>query len=170
MSEPRYQFRVVDGQPGCGDMVYVDFETMMNARDGLLTLNDGRTAKRVNRPSSKMSTKRPVVGATPQIVSDAMGFTDNQFADMERDRKANGFNGIEFRRDPMEPRFFQVVCSSERAKAEYMRHRGFTDQNNNNGSAASISPSQIDDARQMVRDRYGEWVDEPGLASPGTVS
>lgn len=149
-----YQFRIEEGQAGAGDIVSVEFDVMMNARDGFLTLEDGRTARRVTSPSSKSATA-PVVGATPQIVSDALGFTDNQLAEMEQDRRANGFNGIEFRQDPMEPRFFQVVCSSERAKAEYMRHRGFTDQNSTNGSAAGFDANQLEGARRMVAERFG---------------
>lgn len=166
-----YEFQIEEGQDGAGDTVSVDFETMMLAKDGYLTLPDGRTAKRVNRPSSRSATKA-VAGVAPPIVSDAMGFTDNQLAEMEHDRVANGFNGIEFRQDPMEPRFYQVHCSSERAKAEYMRHRGFTDQNSQNGSAAAISPSQIDDARRMVLERFGhpKEVNDHRLVSPERIS
>lgn len=149
-----YQFRIEEGQPGAGEIVEVDFETMMNSRDGFVTLDDGRTAKRVNVSSVKTKTTAPS-GAPKQIVSDAMGFTDNQLAEMEQDRRANNFNGIEFRQDPAEPRFYQVVCSSERAKSEYMRHRGFVDQNSSNGSRAGIDKKQLDDAKRMVIERFG---------------
>jgi len=154
-----YDFRIEDGQPGAGDILSVDFSAMMHAKDGFLTLPDGRTARRVNRPSSRLKTQeqasqdRSSVG--PQIVSDAMGFTDNQLADMERDRVAHGFHGVEFRQDPTEPRFYQVVCSSERVKSEYMRHRGFTDQNSKNGSGHIIDAAQLESAKSMVLERFG---------------
>lgn len=150
-----YQFRVDDGQPGAGEIVEVDFETMMNAEFGFLTLPDGRSARRINRPSEKKSTKKEK-GVGPPIVSDAMGFTDNQLAQMETDRKANGFHGVEFRPDPMEPRFMQVHCSSERVKAAYMKHRGFTDQNSRNGSGAMLSPGLFEAARRRVIEEYGD--------------
>lgn len=161
--QSEYQFEIEPGQPDAGEVVSVDFETMMNAKDGFLVLPDGRTAKRVNRPSRKQRTAKepsqetdiisPKVG--PKIVSDAMGFTDNQLSQMEHDRVSHGFNGVEFRQDPNEPRFYQVHCSSERVKAEYMKHRGFTDQNSKNGSAAMIDPGQLESAKRMVLERFG---------------
>lgn len=166
-----YEFQIEEGQQGAGDTVSVDFEAMMNAKDGFLTLPDGRTAKRVNRPSekkrtgddSKKSSGLEISSAGPEIVSDALGFTDNQLADMERDRVANGFHGVEFRPDPTEPRFMQVVCSSERVKSAYMRHRGFFDQNSKNGSGNIIDASQLDAARQMVIERFGKPLADPSI-------
>jgi len=85
-----YQFEIEPGQSGAGEIVSVDFETMMNAKDGFLVLSDGRSAKRVNRPSSRQRTTKEnsqeVSSSGPKIVSDAMGFTDNQLSEMENDR------------------------------------------------------------------------------------
>ena len=157
-----YKFEIEPDQPGAGEVLLVDFETMMNAKDGFLVLPDGRTAKRVSRPSSMQKTAAssdnhsisPKVG--PKIVSDALGFTDNQLTEMEHDRVSHGFSGVEFRPDPTEPRFYQVHCSSERAKAEYMKHRGFGDFNSSNGSGAMIDPGQLESAKRMVLERFGE--------------
>lgn len=161
-----YEFRVEEGQTGAGDIVSVDFATMMGAKDGFLVLKDGRTAKRINRPSSKSRTSKDPsqnFGAGLKIVSDAMGFADNQLADMERDRVANGFTGVEFRQDPTEPRFYQVLCSSERVKSEYMRHRGFTDRNSKNGSGSIVDAGQIEQARKRVIEQFGNGPSESGV-------
>jgi len=163
-----YQFEIEPGQSGAGEIVSVDFETMMNAKDGFLVLSDGRSAKRVNRPSSRQRTTKEnsqeVSSSGPKIVSDAMGFTDNQLSEMENDRVSHGFNGIEFRQDPNEPRFYQVHCSSERAKSEYMKHRGFTDQNSKNGSGVMLDAEQLDAAKKMVQERFGTYFPIPERA------
>lgn len=144
-----YQFRIDEDQPGAGEVIEVDFETMMEAEDGFLALEDGRTARRINRPSTRKVVAAEK-GASPKIVSSAMGFSDFQLAEMEQDRKANGFTGVEFHPDPHEPRHYQVHCSSERVKSEYMKHRGFIDRNSRNGSAAMISEEQLERAKDFV--------------------
>lgn len=131
-----------------GEIIEVTAEEAFEAGT-FLELPDGRLARRVNRPSMKKKSLSGAVGQAP-IISDAMGFTDNQFAEMEADRQLHGFHDIEFKQDPLEPRFFQVHCGSEKAKRRYMEHRGFTDRNNSNGSAAMSSPEHFDKAREII--------------------
>lgn len=117
-----------------------------------LELPDGRLARRVNRPSTKSKTKA-VAGRVP-IVSDAMGFGQHQFAEMEADRQANGFSDIEFKQDPQVPQFYQVHCGSEKAKQRYMVHRQFTDRNSRNGGGQALSPDMIEQAKTLVSRKF----------------
>ena len=142
MSE-QYEFRRDD----TGDIVSVDFETMMNAENGMLEIEPGVWAKRVNRPSSRMSAGER---ERTRIVSDAMGFTCHQFQEMEADRTANGFTDIEFIPSPETPEFYQVHCGSEQAKRRYMEHRGFTDRNSRNGAGNILDARMIDQAKELV--------------------
>jgi hypothetical protein len=144
-----YQFRIEAGQRGAGKIVKVSFEQMMEAKAGFLTLPDGRTAKRVYPPSEKTSTKIDP-GATPRIVSDAMGFSISAIKEFEADRVANGHTGIEFRPDPDVPEFVQVHCSSQAAKDRYMKHRAMHDRNSRNGSSAIMSDYLMDKSRELV--------------------
>jgi hypothetical protein len=144
-----YPFRIEEGQRGAGKIVNVSFEKMMEAAHGFLTLPDGRTAKRVFPPSSKATTKADP-GATPKIVSDAMGFPASAIKDFEADRVANGHTGIEFRPDPKVPEFIQVHCSSQAAKDRYMRHRAMHDRNSRNGSSLILSEDMLNRAKELV--------------------
>lgn len=145
-----YRFRIEEGQPGEGEIVEVDFEQMMEASNGFLTLADGRKARRIPDPSSKTKTTIPMGSAPPPIVSDAMGFPISSLKEFEADRVANGFRGIEFKPDPDVPQFIQVHCSSQAAKDRYMRHRAMHDRNNDNGSSAMLSPELIEQAKELV--------------------
>jgi hypothetical protein len=144
-----YQFRIEAGQRGEGKIVKVGFEQMMEAEAGFLTLPDGRTAKRVYPPSEKKSTKVDP-GATPKIVSDAMGFPISAIKEFEADRVANGHTGIEFRPDPDVPEFVQVHCSSQAAKDRYMKHRAMHDRNSQNGSSAIMSDYLLQKSTELV--------------------
>lgn len=138
-----YQFRREDN----GEVVEVDFAYMMEHQDvgGFITLPDGTQAKRINRPTEKPETKAD--GADRPVVSDALGFCEYQLGDFETDRKMNGIKGIEFRRDPSFPQFFQAV-GSQKAMEAYSKHRGFEDKNPTSGAA--LSPQMLEKAKEMV--------------------
>lgn len=142
MSET-YEFRREDN----GEVVSVDFMTMMEASNGMLEVEPGIFAKRINRPSSRKTAGER--GRT-EIVSDALGFTEKQFDEMEAHRQRHGFTDIEFRRDPDVPQFFQVCCGSEKAKRRYMKSREFSDRNSRNGGGQPLSPKDLEDAKQLV--------------------
>lgn len=146
----KYQYKTDDGE-----IHEVDFGTAVDA-GAFLELSDGRIARRINRPSMKKRTKS-VPGSAP-IISDALGFTDNQLGEMRANAEAfpAEHRGIEFVQDPTEPRFYQVHCSSEKAKQRYMKHRKFTDRNSRNGAGNILSPEAFEKARAMVQREHGE--------------
>jgi hypothetical protein len=135
-----------------GEVIEVDFVTMMESKDGFLEVEPGVFAKRIGRESKRTRTKA-VAGRTT-IVSDALGFGQHQLSEMESDRQLHGFSDIEFKPDPHTPQFFQVHCGSEAAKKRYMRHRGFTDRNSRNGGGQVLSPDMIEQAKAIVDRKF----------------
>lgn len=151
----KYKFRREDN----GKVVLVDFETMMGAENGFLRLEDGVMARRVSegscRISSSASEKRKSANP-PKVISDALGFTHHQLTEMREHLARAPVPGIEFHPDPHVPQFYQVHCSSEKAKREYMAKRGFNDRNSRNGGGAEISPELLAGAVDMVMREWGE--------------
>lgn len=147
----KYQYQTDDDE-----ILDVDFGTAMDAGE-YLWLPDGRLAKRINRPSMKKKTSKAERGSAP-IVSDSMGFTDNQLAQKRAEAAAhpNEHRGIEFVKDPLQPRFYQVHCSSEGAKKRYMGFRQFHDHNSLNGAGGILSPEIFEKACAIVQRKYGK--------------
>ncbi|MEM6363293.1 MAG: hypothetical protein AAF745_02620 [Planctomycetota bacterium] len=143
------QYRTDDGE-----IVEVDEATAFEC-GAFYELPDGRLARRCNRPSERRTTKGPR-GQTA-IVSDSLGFTDNELEKMlaQKEARPDDHVGIEFVQDPTEPRFYQVHCSSEKAKRRYMNFRQFNDHNSRNGSGGIINAQMLDDAKELVERRHG---------------
>lgn len=130
-----------------GKVHQVSFEDMMLAEDGFLTRPNGEVWRRVNDPSSRKAAGEP---GQVKHISDSMGFTDLQLSEMQDHLKTSGVQGIEFRQDPSEPTYVQVVASSAKAMAKYRRARGFEDYNSRNGSGAMIDKRMLENARKLV--------------------
>lgn len=145
-----YQFRREDN----GQLIEVNFETMMQKVAGVITLPDGATAREVRTGWRKAAKAIDIHKPEKTIVSDALGFGQHQLDAFEEDRKRNGFTGVEFRRDPQVPEFFQVHISGRKEHARYVRHRGFTDKNGGNGSGAMLSEDQMQRARAAALEQY----------------
>ena len=141
-----YKFRDVE----TGKIRKFDFETMMAADVAGFVWVDGREYRRVRDPSSRAQGSGNPSAPKP-IVSDAMGFPQQALKDFEADRQAHGFTGVEFKRDPTEPTFYQVHCDSPQTWKRYVKHRGYTDMNSRNGSAAILSLDQIDKAIELAK-------------------
>lgn len=138
-----------------GKTVQVDFETMMQMdAAGYITLPDGVRARRDRqkepplRRADIVSATRSETGSKPIPPSDAMGFTAHQLQEFEADRQLNGFSGVEFVPDPLEPTFYQVKCSDRRTWERYASHRGFVDLNRT--AAVSISAADLEAAKRLV--------------------
>lgn len=82
------------------------------------------------------------------IVSDALGFGAHQLAEMEADRKMNGFSSVEFKPDPHVPEFIQVHCESRRDFDRYTKHRGYVQKSGMGG--VRLTQAQLDRAAAMV--------------------
>lgn len=142
-----YRFRRED----TGEIVEVDYATMIQHSYGWITLPDGVKAKRVHdQPRMKMRTKCVRVGARPYI-SDTMGFGQHQWEDFEKDRVAHGFSDVEFVRDPTCPEFFQVKCSNAGARDRYAKHRGMDNKTGIGG--VRFAPGELERAAEFVKER-----------------
>lgn len=130
---------------------YFDFEKMMSADCMGVIQYRGKPWRRARdlepRQQSRKERKRH---DRPEIVSDALGFTQSQLAHFEEDRKKNKFHGVEFREDPDVPRFYQVKCSSPGAFNRYAKHRGFYNKSGMNGGGACLTEADFESARALV--------------------
>lgn len=146
----KYSYRREDN----GKLVKVGFtEAIQQDRAGYITV-DGVQARRVYSldPEWKARPKEIREGHKDQKVvnSFTLGFGECQIDDFEKDRKANGFNGIEFARDPDVPQFLQIRADSQKDMDRYVKHRGKSDKNGINGSSAMLTPAMIEDARELA--------------------
>ena len=142
--EQRYPFR----NTATDEVGEFGFEQMMQADVAGFVVVEGIEYRRVRGASYRRS-GRVERGSAP-IVSDTLGFPQHQLEDFESDRKSHGFGGVEFKRDPTEPTFFQVHCDSPQTWHRYMRHRGFDDRNSSNGSRAMMPPGFIEAAQARL--------------------
>lgn len=158
MPEEQYQFR----NEITGEVIEVDFETMMNqGAGGFLELEvDGQkvTFKRVHDDERSPSGKPIILAAPPKIISGlALGVFDTQVDDYREDAKKHGFTDIEFvpEKDFQETGFYEAHCTCPEQWARYVKHRGLPEGNGQTGSAVAISGEQIEQARQQILRNYG---------------
>lgn len=84
-----------------------------------------------------------------ELVSDALGFQARQLPDFEKDLKTSGLTGVEFRRDPDVPVFYQAVFESARARDKYAKHRGMTDMQADS-LGTRLTQADLDRAAELV--------------------
>lgn len=145
----KYNFRREDN----GKIVMVSFEEMMKQQGGWITLPDGTQARRVHDESRMRKKTKEVRTGSRDIVSDSLGFGQHQLDHFESDRKAHGFDGVEFKRDPMVPEFFQVHCSSRAEFNRYVKHRGMVQKTSVGG--VRLSDEELRRAEQFAKERFG---------------
>ena len=80
--------------------------------------------------------------ASQPWTSDALGFPVAALAEMEEDRRRNGFSAVEFVEDPQVEGFYRVRIDGRRAREEYIAHRGLCDQSRA-GGYRDIGPEQM---------------------------
>jgi hypothetical protein len=147
VSVGEYPFRSED----TGEVRYLSFAKMMKADVMGVVQFRGKPWKRARDLEPRQPSRRDrIVSDRPEIVSDALGFTEGQLAHFEADRKLNQHHGIEFVKDPDVPRFYQVKCSSPGAFDRYAKHRGFFNKSGKNGGGACLTQADIDAAKVLV--------------------
>lgn len=146
-----YQF-----QTNTGKIIEVDWATMMQQdAAGYLILEDGTVVKRVRMPLVRPAVPLPHdIELRKPIISDALGFTAAQLPEFEADRKANGFSGIEFVKDPTCEQFYQVKINSLAEWSRYYKHRGMRDKNSRNGGNAAPSQEELDQLQVRMLVKY----------------
>ncbi len=144
----RYTFRRENGE-----ILWVDFETMMEASGPFLEL-DGETYRRAyDLEIERREKEKEKLIPRASGLSDAMGFTKKALAERVEHLKRSGVRGIEFKEDPHVPGFYQVQYDTEKARNAYAKTLGLKDQNSRNGSGAMLSEDQLNKARELVLQR-----------------
>lgn len=148
MSET-YKFRRED----TGEIIEVDYATMIQHSYGWIELEDGARAKRVRDADEP----RKIVGekkfGARALVSDTLGFTAHQLAEFEEDRVKHGFTDVEFKPDPLVPEFYQVHCATALSRDRYAKHRGFDNKTGIGG--VRLSQAELEAAEAWAREKYG---------------
>jgi len=130
-----------------GNIHELTFEQMMSATDGFYQLEDGTWLRRVRDATVKSS---KVMNHRAEIISDSMGFPEAQLSAMQKHLNESGVKGVEFVRDRNEPKFFQVKCDGPRSFGKYLKSRNMQDYNSKNGSGATLTALDIENARELV--------------------
>ncbi|MEM9354594.1 MAG: hypothetical protein AAGB04_00130 [Pseudomonadota bacterium] len=135
----------------------VDFETMMGQSSaGFITVViDGQSVE-ARRAPEKPTVKKDIREDRPDgfsVVSDALGFTEDQFTQFEADRVRHGFTSVSFQRDRDVPEFFQVKFESKRDWERYIKHRGMADRNSGL-SPNTVTPRELLRAEKWAQEKY----------------
>ena len=148
-----YAFRCEDN----GQIVWVDFATMMTQRNGFLALPDGTEARRC--VSLEQHAPLPRSGSPnsiePPAVSDNLGFPEQCLADRRKQLQQLGCKGIEFNRDPQCPEFIQVHGSSRSALEAYAKKRSLVNRTGSLGGGVRLSQDEMDRAAALVTRVHG---------------
>lgn len=149
MSIKPYAFRRCDNSK----IVWVDWPTMMNQdAAGYITLADGSEARRCvhleRHPRHRAgSTPRAV---PPPAISDSLGFPEQCLADRQAQLDKSGCLGIEFKRDPQVPEFYQVHASSRKAMDKYTRMRNLVNRTGSLGGGVMLTQQELDRAAELA--------------------
>ena len=144
VQKKRYPFRRDNGE-----VVWVDFETMMASSGTFLEL-DGETYRRAYDLEIEEKQQREKLIPRASGLSDAMGFTKKALQDRVEHLRHTGIRGIEFKEDTHVPGFYQVQYDTEKARNKYAKSLGLREQNSRNGSGAMLSESQLQSAKELV--------------------
>lgn len=152
-SMTKYVFRREDN----GELIEVDWDTMMGQQGGFITLPDGVQARRcthLENGEAKTTLQKSDAGLHPKIVSDTLGCGQYQVEELREDARRNGF-GVEFAPDPAVPEFYQAHVGSVAEWRRYIKHRGLFDKNGRNGGGATLSREQFERAKSRLLEAAG---------------
>lgn len=135
-----------------GQIVHVDFQTMMSHFAGWITLPDGVRAKRIHEPTMK---PERIQEHTGPLVSENLGFGFYQLDEHEAFRQRHGFTGVEFKPDPRLPQYYNVYFSGPAERERYIKARGMADGNSRNGSGAGVTKEELAEAQRRAVEKYG---------------
>ena len=145
-----YKFTIVDTD----EPIEVSWTDMMDKdAAGYITLPDGRRAREVRDGWRKLRAKGGSDERVQQpgsVVSDSLGFAQHQYEEFEADRKLHGFSGVEYKRDPNVPEFYQVHAKRGSEWDKYLKHRGFIDRNKSD-RGVSLAPGELEKAMELAR-------------------
>ena len=148
VSKNIYAFRRSDND----QIIWVDWSTMIDQQNGFITI-DGVEARRCTHLEKSTCRKLKIDPnniTSPPAISDSLGFPEQCLAGRQRQLQELGCRGIEFKRDPKCPEFFQVHGSSRSALDSYTKKRGFVNRTGSLGGGVILSQDDINRAAEIV--------------------
>lgn len=131
-----YIFRREDN----GQLVTVDWETMMQQSGGYITLDNGVQARRcayLEEQEPQPESERQIK-VQAEIVSDRLGIPKHKVAEARELAQQYGHH-VEFTPDPHEPTFCQARFPTWHARDEYAKWLGLSDHSSRNGGGSPLS-------------------------------
>lgn len=147
-----YQFAFED----TGEVIDVDFTTMMTMDAAGYIEVGGRVARRINRPSMRREVEAKGSHVHAPMVSDSLGFVAKALPQWEEYRQQHGFRSVEYREDPSVPGFMQVHFHNRHERDRYIRSLGKYDKNSANGSKALLSQGLLDRTKRLIERECAE--------------
>jgi hypothetical protein len=95
-------------------------------------------------------------GLPPSLVSDTLGVPEQSVAKYQAEALAAGFSGVEFKPDPLEPKFYQAHFSGPEERQRYEKFCGLVNKSGQNGGQTAFAPGHLDQAKRQVVRQYGE--------------
>lgn len=141
-----YQFAFEDN----GEVIDVDFETMMTMDAAGYVEICGRVARRINRPSVRREVEQVSDHVNAPMISDNAGFIEAALPQWEKWRQEHGFRSVEYRPDPQVPGFVQVHFHNRKERERYIKALHKHDRNSSNGSKAMLCPTLLSRTRKLV--------------------
>ena len=146
-----YPFRRLDN----GEIVQVDWETMMSAVAQRIRLPDGSEAVRVNPKPQQFAQRQRNCGANFEVVSDGFGCIEDQKAELEFEAKRHGFSAIEWIPDPSVPGFYQYRATCPDQHRRYKEYREAQDNADHVGGGQIMYPEALEEAKRRAIEKYG---------------
>lgn len=150
MTETKVPFKRDNGQ-----IVMVDASEAWNAEHGMfLTLPDGEVVRRCTRLNTVKKKRSRGRAFEPDVVSDSLGVTKWQVAEMQDDAKRNGYH-VEFVEDkgPSGVEGFYPCKGTPAEIARYEKYR-MGSSAEKDGGGSPISAADIETARERVLKQY----------------
>ena len=140
-----------------GTLIEVEFSVMLTQEDGYIRLSDGVLARRcvsLERDGEPLEHKGGASAVAPRIVSDALGCAAHQVEELREHARREGHR-VSFQVDPTCEHYYQAHFNTYDEKWRYAKSRGLSDQNSTNGSKVTLSPEQLERAKQRLLETAG---------------
>ncbi len=94
-------------------------------------------------------------GLPASLVSDTLGVPECSVDKYQSEAVAAGFSGVEFKPDPVEPKFYQAHFSGPEERRRYEEFCGLVNKSGKNGGQTAFAPGHLEQAKQQVVRQYG---------------
>lgn len=150
-----YPFRRVDN----GEIVQVDWETMIGAKAQRITLPDGVEAIRVNPKPQQLTQRQLNCGANFEVVSDGFGCIEDAVAANKATAEMLGLRNIRWVQETgphAVPGFYTYHCTSPEEHRRWKEHvEGSDNAEHLFGGGVYMSAESLAEAQRRTIEKYG---------------